>query len=337
MRREKSVKNWTCKSSARLDRAQEVEWCTSMLKALIKTNRHGGSMSHEIHKATFQDLATLATLIARFGRTMKTFNPTHLLRWRCQSLLLALFCASVEVNAMDEGKQAILFSKIVDLSHVIDENIPLWPGDPAVQFDVVADFATDGYFLRRFSIGEHSATHMNAPNSFHQGGAGIDQYPPASLVVPAVVVDVRTNAANDSDYALSEYDVLQWESQHGRIAAGSVVILYTGWQEKWNDPVAFIGSDSNGGLHFPGFSAAATHFLLQERHIAGVGTDTHGVDPGADTSFVTNTEVLKKKRIVLECLTNLDKLPPVGTTLVLGILRLKGGSGTPLAVTAFVP
>lgn len=68
-----------------------------------------------------------------------------------------------------------------------------------------------------------------------------------------------------------------------------------------------------------------------------MGTDTHGLDPGQDETFATNVEIAKRNGIALECLTNLDQLPPTGTTLVLGILRLKDGSGTPLSVIAFVP
>ncbi len=37
----------------------------------------------------------------------------------------------------------------------------------------------------------------------------------------------------------------------------------------------------------------------------------------------------KPTRIVLENLTNLEQLPPTGTSLVIGILCLKGGSGSP--------
>ena len=91
------------------------------------------------------------------------------------------------------GIKTIKFSNIVDLSHLITPEIPLWPGDPRVEFKTVARLEKDGYYLRRFSIGEHSATHMNAPNSFHHQGAGIDAYAPQSLVQPAVVIDVSHN------------------------------------------------------------------------------------------------------------------------------------------------
>ena len=87
-------------------------------------------------------------------------------------------------------------------------------------------------------------------------------------------------------------------------------------------------------MHFPGFGSDATQFLITERQIAGVGIDTHGVDSGQDCNFTTNRLILAKPRIVLENLTNLDQLPPQGTTLIIGILRLRGGSGSPAAVMA---
>ncbi len=239
-------------------------------------------------------------------------------------------------NAPGKPK-VITYSRIVDLSHVIDRDIPVWPEDPAVEFQTVARVSDDGYYLRRFSMGEHSATHMNAPKSFHTDGEGIDAYSAESLVVPASVIDISEKTAGNADYALSVKDVVDWERQHGCLKEGSVVLLNTGWARKWADPAAYFNQDATEGLHFPGFGGDATEFLLEERLIGGVGTDAAGVDPGQDRSFATNVCVLDQRRIVLESLANLDQLPPTGTTLVIGVLRLRDGSGSPAAVTAFVP
>jgi len=236
------------------------------------------------------------------------------------------------------GTKTITYSRVVDLAHVISPDIPLWPGDPKVVFKTVATMENDGYYLRSFTIGEHSATHMNAPNSFIDGDTrSITSYSPEQLVVPAAVIDLREKCASDPDYQLSRQDVLDWEGANGQLAPGTFVIMYTGWQDKWNDPTAFFNIDGKGNLHFPGFAGDTTKWLLSDRQIAGVGIDTHGVDPGLDTSYATNTQTTGAHKIVIECLGNLDQLPATGTTLVLGILRLKDGSGTPLSVMAFVP
>lgn len=250
----------------------------------------------------------------------------------------AVVMSSIGATALGKGKQhQIQFSEIIDLSHVISQNIPLWPGDPAVEFETVATFSQNGYFLRKLSIGEHSATHMNAPNSFHAAGNGIDSYSPGSLVKKAVVIDVSQQVARNADYVVSLQDVAQWEKTHGRIPPDTMVLVYTGWDTRWNDPKAFINADSKGKLHFPGISGETSNFLLKHRDIAGVGIDTHGVDPGLDERFATNTQVLAEDKIILECLTNLDQLPAKETTLVIGILRLQNGSGSPVSVLAFKP
>lgn len=256
---------------------------------------------------------------------------------RLLSFGLVLLPLTGDALGQSEGAKTITYSDVVSLSHNIDETIPIWPGDPPVEFETVATFPEHGYYLRRFAIGEHSATHMNAPNSFHEGAQGIAAYEPGELVVPAIVIDVRDKTAANPDYALTIDRVKAWEAKHGQIPAGSLVILYTGWQSRWNDPEAFFNQDAEGGLHFPGFAGKTTQWLLEERRIAGVGIDTHGVDPGQDASYATNTQVLAQKGIVLENLTNLDALPPTGTTLVIGILRLKEGSGSPVSVKAFLP
>ncbi len=222
--------------------------------------------------------------------------------------------------------------RVVDLSHVIDTDIPCWSGDPVVEFETVAELNKDGYFLRRFSMGEHSATHINAPKSFGKNGVGVDKYLADSLLVNAVVIDISQQAVINPDYVLSIADVLVWEREHGQIPAECVVILNTGWYKKWSDKKAFMNEDVDGGMHFPGFGREVTQFLLQERQIAGVGIDTHGVDSGQDMTFSTNCLVLEKQGIVLENLTNLGELPPTGTTLVIGVFKLKGGSGSPVAV-----
>jgi kynurenine formamidase len=233
--------------------------------------------------------------------------------------------------------KAIAYSRVIHLSHIIDLDIPQWPGDPSIEFTTVAQLPDDGYYLRRFSMGEHSATHINAPNSFYQTGIGIDQYPAESLVCPAVVIDIQAAAAVNADYQLTIDDILAWETQHSEIPNGHVVLLHTGWQHKWSNKNAFLNQDAQGIMHFPAFGSEATQFLLNERQIAGVGIDTHGVDSGQDTSFTTNRLVLAQQGIVLENLTNLHQLPAKGSHLAISILRLRGGSGSPVGVLALVP
>ncbi len=243
----------------------------------------------------------------------------------------------MSANFNSNEPQTIAYRRIIDLSHAIAPTIPLWPGDPPVEFESVAEIGKDGYYLRKFSMGEHSATHINAPNSFAPEGLGIESFAASSLVVPAIAIDLRHRTLANPDYALALTDIFSWEQNNQPIPTGSLVLLYTGWQEKWGNSQEFFKADDRGQLHFPGFGLEAAQWLVKERTIAGIGIDTHGVDPGIDDNFTVNKFILSQSKIVLENLTNLDKIPPTGTTLVIGILRLIGGSGSPVSVLGFIP
>jgi kynurenine formamidase len=232
---------------------------------------------------------------------------------------------------------SISFSRVVDLNWPVHAGIPQWPGDPGVEFETVAEIKKDGYFLRRFSMGEHSGTHLSAPSGFQTGASGHESFSPQDLVRPAIVIDIAKQAETDRDYALTMNDVLDWESDHGPVPQGCVTLLRTGWQSRWGSPLDYLGGTSAGELHFPGFGLEAAEMLIKGRGIAGLGADTAGVEPGVDTAFSVSRSALEKRLIMLENLTNLDQLPPTGALLVVGLLRLEGGSGGPASVTALVP
>ncbi len=215
--------------------------------------------------------------------------------------------------------------------------MPHWPGDPPMEFENWADIRRNGFFLRRFSMSEHGGTHLVAPSSFYQDGRTSREYPAEELVKPAVVMDLRHQCRDNPDYALTLEDLTAWESRHGNVPKNSIALLLTGWGERWDNPVGYLGADANGGLHFPGFGLAAASILINRRRVAGLGTDTAGLEPGVDGSFSVSRLVLAQPRIVLENLANLPYLPPTGAILVIGLLRLEGGSGSPAAVTALLP
>ena len=231
---------------------------------------------------------------------------------------------------------AISRSRLVNLSHPISLRIPCWPGDPPPEFEDWSGIQRDGYYLRRFSMSEHAGTHLTAPASFYADGRTVDEFSPEELVRPAVVIDMRQQCQTNRDYALTVDDLTTWESRHSPVPAGSIALLLTGWAERWGNPREYLGTDADGGLHFPGFGPDAAALLVNERRVAGLGTDTAGVDPGIDGSFTISRLALAQPRIVLENLANLYQLPPTGAVLVIGLLPLEGGSGSPAAVTAFL-
>ena len=229
------------------------------------------------------------------------------------------------------------FSRVVFLSHVIDARTPVFPGDPPVEIRPAARIEQDGYYLQSLTFGEQAGTHWAAPAHFHEGQPFADELDPADFFRPAVVLDVRAATVRDPDFTLGVPDIRQWEAVCGPIPPDSAVIMWTGFEDRWGDPAAYLNADAAGRLHYPGFGAEAARWLIEQRSIGALGIDTMGIDPGADTSYAANQLLLRQHRLHLENLCGLSQLPSAGAWIVIGGLRVRAGSGSPATVFGLIP
>ncbi len=226
--------------------------------------------------------------------------------------------------------------KVVDLTIPFGSDIVMWPGAPAPEAETMVTVAHDGFFARKVTFFEHSGTHFDAPCHFIEGQSTVDQIPAQSLVRPIAVIDISARVGEDADALLSLDEVLAFESAHGQIPEGAAVFLRTGWEERNSDPIRYAGQP--GDLRFPGFGVEAAEYLVSNRKIVGLGIDTLGIDSGAATTFPVHTQVTHPRGLWhLENLQNLRLLPPVGAWVVVGVLPLIGGSGSPARVIALLP
>jgi kynurenine formamidase len=227
--------------------------------------------------------------------------------------------------------------RVVDLTHAHREGIPAWPGD-AKPFEarIQARAEQAGYFSRSFCTLEHFGTHMDAPVHFPPGKTTVDAIPPTRLFGPAVVLDVTAQARENADYLLTPADIERWETAHGAIPAGAIVLLRTGWAARWPDEQAYRNQDSAGVMHFPGFSVEAVRRLI-ERRVSGLGIDTLSIDHGPSQTFEAHRVSHGADLFHLENLADLSALPPTGAFLIAAPVKLEGGSGGPARVFAILP
>ncbi len=229
----------------------------------------------------------------------------------------------------------ISVERVVDLTRPIEPRMAMWPGTPAPSFETGVTVEADGFFARLWHLWEHTGTHIDAPAHFISGGLTVEGLPLAGLVCPAVVIDVSDRCEGKPDYAVSTDDVARFEAAHGRVPAGSAVLLHTGWDVLGDDRERYMGPE--GDLHFPGIGQQAASLLVEDRGVVGIGIDTLGIDPGNDSAFsVHRNATLSNGVWNLEGLINLDKVPPTGALLVSGALPLVGGSAALARVFALI-
>lgn len=232
-------------------------------------------------------------------------------------------------------RQKIEASQAIDLTQPMYDEMAFWPGGVPFKKTVLVNY-DQGYLLHKFEMGENTGTHVDAPAHFIKGNKPIDQLSLADLIVPAVVINVQDKAAAEPDYQLTAADVEAWEAENGKIPAGSLVILNTGWHKRFADPAKYINMGDDKAMHFPGFGPDSAA-LLVERDVAGIGIDTLSLDHGPSKTFATHVVMLKANKYQIENLANLDALPATGATVMVGVLPVRDGSQAQARVVAFLP
>lgn len=231
-------------------------------------------------------------------------------------------------------------TRLVDLTHPFDADTIYWPTSKPFHKEVVHQGPAPGgywYEANNFETAEHGGTHIDAPVHFARGGWTVDAIPLDRLVAPGVRVDLSAKTRDHPDYRFTARDFLQWEQSHGRIEPGTIVLVYTGFEQFWPDKRRYLGSDRPGdtqNLHFPGFGEDAARFLVRERRVAAVGLDTASLDPGQSRDFIAHRVFGEANVPGFENLHRLRELPARGFRVIALPMKIGGGSGGPLRIVA---
>lgn len=261
-------------------------------------------------------------------------------------LILFGFLSLISCNRVTQDATTVLAGgRWIDLTWNFEESTVYWPTNVPFKHDTVFFGINDkGYFYASFkySAEEHGGTHFDAPLHFAQGGRSIEQITVEELTGPAVVVDVSGQSAKDRDYLAGVADFKAWEKEHGEIPANSIVLLRSGFGKYWGDREKYTGTLKSGtegvaALHFPGLAPEAASWLLKERKVKAFGIDTPSIDYGQSKDFMTHRILCGGNVTAYENIARLELLPATGTYLVAAPMKIRGGSGSPLRLLAWVP
>jgi kynurenine formamidase len=240
--------------------------------------------------------------------------------------------------------------RVIDLTHTLSPEFPqitlppemgqAWP----FRIEEVSRYDERGpaWYWNNFSCGEHTGTHFDAPIHWVSGkdlpNNATDSILPERFIGPACVIDCSKQAAADPDFLLTTEFIKGWEKKHGRIPPRAWVLMRTDWSKRL-DPVEYQNFDETG-QHTPGPDVDAVKFLVNERDVLGFGTESIGTDAGQAyhlrPPYPCHYFMHGAGRYGLQCLTNLDQLPPTGAVVVAAPLKIRNGSGSPLRVLALV-
>lgn len=263
---------------------------------------------------------------------VRRFSRRHFLRTAGAASGLALAGCAPRSGPAPE---AVSFTRVVDLTHVLDERFPTFGGAPFFEMETLYTYAENKFNMKRWHLTEHVGTHLDAPFHFSADQPTADEIPVEQLVLPLAVVDIRAKAAADPDAQVTPDDLRAWEARNGRLPDGACVAMFSGWEAHLGTE-RFRNVDESGVMHFPGFHVEAAHFMIEERNVRAIAVDTLSLDYGRAPDFATHYAWLPTNRWGMENVANLGDVPPVGATLVAGGPKIRGATGGPSRVLALV-
>ena len=213
--------------------------------------------------------------------------------------------------------------RTVDLSYSLAPSTSPFPGDSPVEIEVRTSIPADlpsgtpGHMnTSNLRTSLHTGTHMDAFFHFYRDGATIDQIPLAQCIGPALLLDLSTKQAKEE---ITAGDLAPHRQAISRIPK---VILNTGWARNWGNAQYFT--------HYPALTGDAARFLV-DCGIELIGIDTPSVDYSPnDAHFV----LLGHEVLIVENLTNLDKIGQPHFQFVALPLKISGRDGSPVRAIA---
>lgn len=206
---------------------------------------------------------------------------------------------------------------ILDISFPISPDMPVWPGDPRPELELVVSLPHHGVQVSRLILSTHTGTHLDAPRHFIEGGATVDQLDLAALIGPCRVIEIIMHGSHITPEVLRTFN----------LEPAARILLKTGNSHR-PVPPAFTPD-------FIALDPAAADYLL-EREVRLVGIDGPSVDAWTATDFPCHRRLLAAGTLILENL-RLWHVKPGTYELIAIPLNLVGADGCPVRALLLPP
>lgn len=209
---------------------------------------------------------------------------------------------------------------IIDLTHTITPEMPMYPGSAAPAMTATGSLTRTGYRETQISLSSHTGTHMDAPSHLLRDGSSLEELPASQFCGRAVVLDVSQMAPG----SIITADYLK--AQNGTIRSADFVLFYTGWEKKW-------GTDAYYDDTFPVPDEEAAKYLVS-CGLKGVGTDALSVDTLQGSQFSAHKTLLNGGLVIIESLC-LKKVVGRSDVMFFALpLKFKNADGAPVRAIA---
>ncbi len=181
--------------------------------------------------------------------------------------------------------------RVVDLTHTIRENMPVYPGTEPPRLTTANTYEADGFKETLVQLYSHTGTHMDPPAHLYDGRTTLDRFPPEQFIGKALVIDC--SALREGE----QITMAQLRPYGEKAEQADFLLFYLGWDSRWGTE-AYFGD-------YPCVNEEVLDYILAG-HYKGIGFDVIGLDPIADGNLTRHKKLFCRKDIVnIENLKNL--------------------------------
>lgn len=183
--------------------------------------------------------------------------------------------------------------KVIDLTHTICSNMPVYPGTEPPAFEPANTYEKDGFKETKISMFTHTGTHMDPPAHLFSGRTTLEQFPAEQFIGKALVIDCR-------DLQQGSTITMNHLRRYGELADQADYLLFNlGWDKLWGT-AEYFGD-------YPCIDEEVLEYIIQGNY-KGIGFDVIGIDPIADENLTRHKKLFQETEIVnIENLKNLDQ------------------------------
>lgn len=210
--------------------------------------------------------------------------------------------------------------KVIDLSHLIHEDMTVYPGTEQPKILPQFQFEKWGFRESKLSMFSHTGTHIDPPAHMLKAGAYLDELEVERFIGKAMVLDF-----SEKEDKVIDLDMIK--PYEDKIRQVEFLIIRTGWEELWGTEEYFKG--------FPALSESAARWL-GGFNLKGIGVDAISIDSMDTENFIVHNTLMKAGYIIIENLTNLKAVKEVFFTLSVLPLKYRGADGSPVRAIAMI-
>ena len=212
--------------------------------------------------------------------------------------------------------------RVIDLSHPIDANTQVYPGDPVPKIEQHSTIDKDGFNLMTVEMGSQSGTHVDAPYHFDNGTPKIDELELSKFIGEALVLDCSWVKARESITLEKVKDQLPE-------VIPQMVLFGTNWDRFYKTDEYFNN---------PYLDAALVELLIS-KGVSCFGIDAINVDETPDDThpgigFPVHHLIAKAAGVICENLTNLSAIDFKNPIVSLLPMKFIGIDGAPVRAVA---